>query len=129
VKFVFIAIFFFSAAASAAKDTAAAGPMIVPQAKFVADIQVSLPKLFCDEKTYFRKCFQISAEECATTANSAVADCAKDDHKRLPASFKQPEDGRKWGQAIGTCAGSKFEQTMVAKMVTSADCKNPEKWK
>lgn len=103
--------------------------MIVPQAKFVADIQISLPKLFCQKESYFRSCFQISESDCSTEATAAVEACAKDDHKRLPASFKQPEDGQKWGQAIGTCAGIKFEEKLVAKRVDSPACKDPENWK
>ena len=107
----------------------AAEEMIVPQAKFVADIQISLPKLFCEKESYFRKCFQISEEDCSSEGKAAVEACAKDDHKRLPVSFKQPEDGQKWGQAIGACAGTKFEEKMVAKRVDSEFCKNSENWK
>lgn len=101
----------------------------ITKAKFTSEIGVSLPKLFCAKEAYFRKCFQVSEEECASAAKGAVADCAKEADKQLPAQLQQPADGQKWGQAIGQCAGARFEKRFIAKKADTADCKDPAKWK
>lgn len=99
------------------------------QAQFSAEIQKSLPTLFCGKDAYFRKCFQVSETECGAAAKTAVEECAREMKEKLPATFTQSAEGQKWGQEIGNCAGAKFEQGQSAKKSDSADCKNSDKWK
>ena len=101
----------------------------LPKKAFVEQFVAGLPKAFCDsEKTYFRSCYSLKAEECTASAAKAVAACATEMDGQLPATFRQPVDGQFHGRALGSCAGEKFEVERAAARKSSAECDDLAKW-
>jgi len=43
--------------------------------------------------------------------------------------LKQPEDGRLWGTKIGSCTGTSYDATLLAKKINSAKCNNKSAWR
>jgi hypothetical protein len=113
-------------------EAAMAADVLVPKAKFLEKFQAGAPASFCAEKGYFRKCFGFTDEACRKAVSAAVESCAKSVAAELPAQFRQPADGQKWGEKIGSCAGTKIE-TDAAKSKREGpdtpDCGDASKWK
>jgi hypothetical protein len=88
-----------------------------------------LPAAMCQEGSYFRACFAISASDCHKTATATTATCLRQYTDQMPATLKQPEDGAHWGQLVGTCAGTLYDHELKAKMRNDAKCKDLSYWK
>lgn len=102
---------------------------VVAKAQWVEGMKTALPVGFCKEGSYFRACFRVSAEECEDTALSATRVCLASVEDELPAVFHQPFDGQKWGQKVGSCAGSTYETAHKAERIASERCKDLTGWK
>lgn len=112
-----------------AAPSAFATEVTLPKKVFVEQFTAGLPKSFCDsEKTYFRSCYSVSAEECAASATKAIGACMTELDAQLPAEFRQPVDGQYHGRALGICAGEKFEEERAAARKSSAECDDASKW-
>ena len=88
-----------------------------------------LPAAMCQDGSYFRACFDISASDCHTTATATTATCLRQYTDQMPETLKQPEDGTHWGQVVGACAGTLYGGELKAKMRNEAKCKDPSYWK
>jgi hypothetical protein len=118
----FSAFLLFSASAGAEGIT-------ISKKQFVEEFNDKLPKVFCtSEKSYFRSCFEGTAEACKEVASKAVAGCVAEREAELPAEFHQPKDGQEWGKKIGDCAGTKFEAEKAKDLKATGECKDPTKW-
>lgn len=106
-----------------------AADVIVSKEQFVEAMKTALPNAFCAEHQYFRKCFKVSEDDCIKEAMRATKTCLISMNEDLPPKLKQPDDGRKWGAKVGTCAGTGYETSLIKKKVDSADCKDTSKWK
>jgi hypothetical protein len=102
---------------------------VVTKAQWVEGMKTGLPVAFCKEGSYFRACFRVSAEQCEDTALSTTRVCLANVEDDLPAVFHQPLDGQKWGQKVGSCAGSTYETTHKAERIASERCKDITRWK
>ncbi len=107
---------------------AQADDVVISKAKFMEAMKSGLPGKFCEDKTYFRTCFPLSKDDCAKEAAKAVSACADKMQSDIPDKLHQPVDGQKWGQQLGTCAGTAFEQDEAAVKAKSADCADQTKW-
>jgi hypothetical protein len=121
MKFVLLSLLLLPAARAA--------DVPVPKAEFKKEFASRLAEKFCEEKRYFRVCFNAKAEDCKKNVGTAVAACLAEMDAQLPETFHQPADGQKWGEKLGNCAGGKYEADQAKNIVNSADCKNLEKWK
>ncbi|MET0067066.1 MAG: hypothetical protein ABW076_12045 [Candidatus Thiodiazotropha sp.] len=102
----------------------------VTQEQWVGGMKKLLPNLFCqDPAGYFRQCFDISEEKCFQIAGSVTGDCLQESLDQIPATLKQPDDGRVWGQKIGTCAGTRFESGLLQYRKSNPKCNNPANWR
>ncbi|MET0026032.1 MAG: hypothetical protein ABW101_00225 [Candidatus Thiodiazotropha sp.] len=89
-----------------------------------------LPEVFCrDSAGYFRQCFDISSEKCFEIAASVTESCLDENLDQIPTTLKQPDDGRVWGQTIGTCAGTRFEAGLIQFRKSNPKCNNPSNWR
>ena len=108
---------------------AQAGETSIAKAPFLEGMKAGLPDVFCAEKTYFRKCFPVSKDDCAKQMKAAADECLASVGKDVPAQLHQPADGQAWGEKIGSCVGTKFESANQASKVKSPDCEDSTKWK
>ncbi len=105
-----------------------AAETVVPKAKFVEAIKTGIPKAFCGEKAYFRKCFKVTEDQCLKEAARDTKTCLTSIDSEIPKELHQPADGKAWGTKIGTCAGTNYETTLAKSKISNADCNNPSKW-
>ncbi len=89
----------------------------------------ALPAAFCKNGTYFRQCFEVTAEDCHKEAREGTESCLLQLKSEIPDQLSQPHDGRKWGERVGTCAGTLYEQGLADKRISSAACNNPDSWR
>ena len=108
--------------------TSFAGGDAISKARLISGLREGLARTFCEEKTFFRKCFSISNELCEKTTKEGLESCLKQLETKLPEKLKQPDEGESWGQQFGACTGKFFETTLEKSKIESADCKNPDKW-
>jgi hypothetical protein len=101
----------------------------VTKTKFIEEFVSGLPTSFCESSTYFRKCFQLEEKDCKKKSALYVKSCVTEMEKELPTSFAAVADGKKWGEKLGECAGTKFEMEQKEKKISSQDCSDPKKWK
>jgi hypothetical protein len=101
---------------------------MVSKADWLEVMKTALPVAFCQDQGYFRTCFNLGAEECESTAQSATRVCLAQFEAKVPAMLNQPADGTAWGQKIGGCAGNTFEMTRAKQKVDSPKCNDPSAW-
>ena len=106
----------------------ASADAVVPKAAWIDSMKTGLPVLFCKDGSYFRSCFQVSQEECESTASSATRVCLSKFEGSIPLQLHQPADGSSWGQKVGECAGNAFETTRADQKTNSAKCNDPSAW-
>ncbi|MCO5144265.1 MAG: hypothetical protein M9962_14340, partial [Oligoflexia bacterium] len=96
---------------------------------FLKKFQEQFSQKFCEEKSYFRSCFEVNADLCKESVTTLTKDCISSFEAKIPDTLQQPVDGQTWGKQIGTCAGEAFEKKMAdKKSSTNKDCENAEKW-
>jgi hypothetical protein len=113
---------------AAAVPAAVSADDVVPRDSWVAGVKSALPVAFCQDGSYFRSCFRITAEECESTAASATRVCLAGVQDQLPTALRQPADGAAWGQKVGSCAGGSFEAAKAAQKIDSQKCNDPSHW-
>lgn len=97
--------------------------------KWMEGMKSVLPSLFCKDGSYFRECFQISAQECETEAIRVTRVCIESKRDELIKNFKPTEaDGKKWGEKVGECAGAAFEISYKEKRKNNPKCDDPSQW-
>ncbi|MCB1865529.1 MAG: hypothetical protein KDG50_08855 [Chromatiales bacterium] len=107
---------------------AQAAEVVVSRDGWVAGMQDLLPRVFCEDGSYFRSCFSITADACHAKASATTETCLKQVAPKLPDELRQPEDGRTWGQQVGRCAGGNFERELLPKRLNSPKCNDPSQW-
>lgn len=95
----------------------------VSKADWTETMKTALPTAFCAEGTPFRACFKVTQEECEDAAASAARLCLKKLQSKIPAKLKQPEDGTKWGQKVGECAGNSYAAALAKKKLNTKECR------
>ncbi len=101
----------------------------VPREDWVSQMSDLLPAALCQDGSWFRSCFTSSAAQCHDTATTATASCLRQYEKQIPATLVQPRDGTKWGQKVGECAGTLFEQQRKNQRVNSEACNDVTRWR
>ncbi len=101
----------------------------VSKEAWLEGMSTALPAAFCNSSMYFRQCFEISQEECEDMAASTTRICLKKYQDQLPKVLVQPQDGTRWGQAVGACAGEAFEVALIKKRINSDRCNNVDNWR
>lgn len=113
-------------------ESASGVKVVVPvsKAKFVEGFKAGLPDVFCAEKTFFRKCFETTQDDCKKLTATALAACLVEIEKEIPAQITKQAEGQLWGDKLGSCAGEKLEGELAkGKASASAECKDPNRWK
>lgn len=98
----------------------------VSQADWIKGMTTALPAMMCKEKSYFRNCYAVTAQECEKTALSATHICLEKNKDKMPTVFNQPEDGTNWGFIVGGCAGKNYDATFKSKKVNSDQCQKTQ---
>jgi hypothetical protein len=101
----------------------------VPKDTWVKSMRDFLPAALCRDGWYFRSCFELTASECHAGATTATAACLQQYDTQIPQELQQPDDGRLWGDRVGTCAGTLLEASFRAKRISTAKCNDPSAWK
>lgn len=100
----------------------------LPRAQWLGEMGDLLPALFCQGGTYFRSCFETDAAACHKAASHATASCLEAHRDQIPEILRQPQDGQRWGEKIGTCAGTRYEEAFRSLRIDSESCNNPMEW-
>ena len=116
------------AALSLGVSTAWAGETISKN-DWVGHMKQSLPAYVCKDGSYFRSCFSVDAKGCNAAIAEAVDGCVSQMGSKIPAQLNQPEDGKKWGEQLGSCAGTAYEKKLSGKKISNDKCNNPDNWK
>jgi len=105
-----------------------AADTVVSKERWLSDMRIVLPSLFCKDGTYFRECFKANATVCHSTATEATKSCLRQFEPEIPKQLQQPNDGTFWGNKVGVCAGTIFEITLKQSRVNNAKCNDPSLW-
>jgi len=101
----------------------------VKKAAWIDAMSTALPTALCNPRQYFRQCFHVTARECERAAMSATRICLDKNSDRIPAVLNQPDDGRRWGATVGSCAGQAYELSLIKKRINSRKCNDPANWR
>ena len=78
------------------------------------------------EAGYAQECLGFSAEECETTVASATRICFAELRGEMPEDMSGSSG--KWGQEVGSCAGTSLDVGFQDRKVDSEKCNNPNGW-
>ena len=109
-------IFLFPIVAVKANET-------VSKKDWIEMMQAKIPSASCEEDLPFRKCFNITQNECIETAIRGINTCFKKISPKIPSKLKQPKDVEKWGALVGACVARHFQGTLSAKIIDSPYCR------
>ena len=96
---------------------------------WVDAMKSELPTVFCHSMHFFRQCFDINEDQCIETASLSTRICLHKYITQIPDVLKQPNDGARWGNIVGQCAGENFHATMSRKYKDTKECKDINHWK
>lgn len=102
-----------------------------PGGKWISGMQSVLPSMFCKDKSYFRECFSVTQKECEQEAIRVTRVCLeskKDDIKNAFKDGGSPEEGKKWGEKVGECAGTAYEVSLKDKRSNDPKCNDVSQW-
>jgi hypothetical protein len=91
---------------------------------WMGQMRAALPSAFCSAEQIFRQCYSVSESQCKMVAADATDACLKQFERRIPATLKQPVDGRYWGEQVGMCAGNAYGVTLFKQKINSAKCRD-----
>ncbi|MEI7968693.1 MAG: hypothetical protein WCJ69_06875 [Betaproteobacteria bacterium] len=100
----------------------------VDRTEWMRGMEAALPEFFCQPRQYFRQCFRVSDADCRKLAASTARTCLERYRPDLPPRLAQPADGIRWGNAVGSCAGTAYEKALSSRRVSSAKCNDPAQW-
>jgi hypothetical protein len=100
----------------------------VPRDLWISNMETAVPAHFCQEGQYFRECFSVTARECEEMALSSTRICLDKWSEQIPMQLQQPQDGTRWGNQVGSCAGQTYEAALQEKRLSNARCNNPANW-
>jgi len=100
----------------------------VDRAEWMRGMEAALPEFFCQPRQYFRQCFRVSEGDCRKLAASTARTCLERYRPDLPSRLAQPADGIRWGNAVGSCAGTAYERALASRRISSAKCNDPSQW-
>jgi hypothetical protein len=110
-------------------QTAHAADTVVDKFAWLEAMKTRLPNAFCGESQYFRKCFNVTEDQCIEVSLRATAICMQSIADQMPAELHQPVDGTNWGSKLGKCAGEGYEASLAKSKIDSADCKDMSHWR
>lgn len=91
------------------------------KAAWIIHMQTHLPSELCKETLYFRRCFEVTSEECLSTTETLLQACLNNTVVGLPATLT-PEEGAKWGLLVSRCTHDLYEKWMSSKKRSTQDC-------
>lgn len=121
IKMVFAMIIFF-ATTSVAQDP-------VTKEKWSEGMRTLLPVLLCEESSFFRECFDVTAEKCEEVALSTTRVCLENIKEELPSIFESQAVGEKWRREVGVCAGTAYELALIKNKLDKPKCYDPSVWR
>ncbi len=89
----------------------------------------AVTKLLCRDESYFRQCFATSPERCEKEAIVATRICLLDLSPKLPKTFTSIEQAMQVGAAVGRCAGTTMELSLLRSKISGPKCNDPSAWK
>lgn len=91
----------------------------VPTDVFMQLMSREAPKRLCDpDHSPFRRCFNLSAEQCTAVVNRVMPVCIKQVMTEMPPIINN-EQGKFYGEKLGRCVGYRFlaaDPTFLEKM-------------
>jgi hypothetical protein len=94
----------------------------VPKGKFVSAMETGLPVTFCNSKSFFRQCFNITDRECEEVAISATRVCVKKYNNEIPDPIQHREDAGKIGNDVGRCVGETLSVSFLKQYISNTTC-------
>jgi len=107
---------------------AAAAAQSMERSQWVSKMREVMPAAFCKDGTYFRTCFSVDTEGCRAAASAAMDACLQRYEAQMPTTFRNPEEGGRWGRVVGACAGTQFESGNRKLKRSLARCNDPKAW-
>jgi len=91
------------------------------QEQWIKFMTQNMPALFCKTDQYYRDCYEVTQEECESTAAFAVEACISSHIQELPDIFSY-EESRKWGALIEKCVDEEYSQTLSGQKKDTPEC-------
>jgi hypothetical protein len=116
-----------------AARTLRADANVIEKQSWLDLLRATLPSIFCSEGSYFRSCFEVTADECLKVAAESTELCLAKSEKDVPdllalTSETSSDSAAHWSSVIGECAGSGYEESLLAKRIGGGKCDDPNAW-
>lgn len=121
--FLFATLFFLPVLANSANSAE------VSKQRWINYMKTALPADFCKEEKYFRQCFEVSKQDCLKLATQTTQTCLDQTSPTMPQTLNLPQDGARFGRTVGSCAGTKYEQTFLSKRIDNPRCNDVNNWR
>lgn len=84
-------------------------PVDIPSDVFMQLMNREAPKRLCvPDHSPFRRCFNLSAEQCTAVVNRVMPVCIKQVMAEMPPFITSSEQGKFYGEKLGRCVGYRF---------------------
>lgn len=100
----------------------------VSKEQWIERMETALPAYFCAPEQYFRQCYKVSAKQCEEAASSVGRICLNKYKDQIPDFLRQPQEGSKWGEVVGSCAGEAYDMLMIEKRTGDPKCDDASNW-
>lgn len=111
--------------------TAPPPPKLGVAAQLFVDLMVeSTPREFCRDGMYFRECFSVTERECRARVAATLPGCVRHHAADIP-EHPDADSGRRAGEKLGACAGTRYEIALAAegRRSTRAECDEIDRWR
>lgn len=99
-------------------------PMYVPSDAFMQLMSREGPKRLCvPDHSPFRRCFNLSVEQCMSVVNRVMPACIRQIQAEMPPSIISQEQSKRYGEMLGRCVGYRFLASDPAFLEQMQRCK------
>ena len=103
---------------------------VVSKGRWTDYMSDAMPQTFCQDGSYYRSCFSIDEQHCTSVAQQVVRQCLSSLASEIPDQLSMPQDGKKWGEEVGECAGNAYERELAeGYKKDSVKCNDPSAWR
>lgn len=95
--------------------------------KWLSNIKKDLRKSMCVKTSFFRRCFEVSKDQCSETAGRAINGCINELKGHIPVKIRK-DNTDDWGVRLGRCAGAAYEKELSKRAIQSEECNTVPYW-